>query len=61
MFGNLKKYREKRLRERCIKYALKISNVYTARVLTESADIIYNYINNCGNCQSSFEDKPKEH
>lgn len=57
MFGILKKYREKRLREKCIKYALKISNVYTTRALIDSADIIYNYINNCENHQLSSEDK----
>lgn len=44
MFNIIKKYREKRLRERCIKYALRISNVYTTRTLIDSADDIYNYI-----------------
>lgn len=57
MFGILKKYREKRLREKCIKYALKISNVYTTRTLIDSADRIYNYISNCENHQLSSEDK----
>lgn len=60
MFNIIKRYIEKRLRENCIKYALKISNVYTTRTLIDSADMIYNYISNCENHQSSFEDKPKE-
>lgn len=45
MFNIIKKYREKRLRERCIKYALGISNAYTTRTLIDAADNIYNYIN----------------
>lgn len=44
MFNIIRKHREKKLRERCIKYALKISNVYTTHSLIDAADNIYNYI-----------------
>nr|DAL00571.1 MAG TPA: hypothetical protein [Caudoviricetes sp.] len=44
MFNIIRKHREKKLRERCIKYALRISNVYTTHSLIDAADNIYNYI-----------------
>lgn len=46
MFGFIKKYQEKRLKERCIKYALRLNNLYTSKTLMETADKIREYIKN---------------
>ncbi len=46
MFGFIKKYRERKLRERCIKYALTMNNLYTPKILIEVADKIKDYIKN---------------
>lgn len=44
MFKFIKRYRERRLRERCIKYALQLNNVYSPKVLFQVADDIMKYI-----------------
>lgn len=44
MFGFIKRYRERKLRERCIKYALQLNNVYTPTMLFQAANDILKYI-----------------
>lgn len=44
MFGFIKKCQERRLKERCIQYALRINNLYTSKTLIETADKIRGYI-----------------
>lgn len=46
MFDFIKKYRERKLRERCIKYALMLNTLYTPKTLIEVADKIKGYIKN---------------
>lgn len=46
MLDFIKRYRERKLRERCIKYALQLDNVYTPKMLFQAANDILKYIKN---------------